>query len=475
MGFPFSKESKNPVDTQDRKGKWCIITNVSEPYRRCLDHSGGDEEKRDVIITDQSTPVHFNVPEGKTDYKVDVSQFISNGTGVLPNIAFTNSGLASVAIPDNTQITSSDSGWNGVFSAPVVKTINNQTARARRWNQNFSAITVGTDNSNLSFNKGVRIFFPGKAGKRVGYIKSGEEFKEITEKCSEDSQEEGDSLQPDSACSISENGNLIVWTKHFTTFVAYSEMELAPTASPDGGTYTTTQTVTLTTTTDGASIYYTTNGDTPTTDSTLYTGPITISETTTLKAIATKEGFSDSDVFSATYTINAPATTRRPSGGGGGSSSRSSRSSRADTATTVTTTTATTEIGMFLELLITLGIIPAEKHAMARTFIAQQEGTTPTVATSITTRFTTPLTISSTGEEVRRLQQFLNANGFTVATTGAGSPGNESTYFGARTKDAVIRFQNAHRATILTPLGISQGTGYWGSATIALANSMLGL
>lgn len=79
-----------------------------------------------------------------------------------------------------------------------------------------------------------------------------------------------------------------------------------PTFSPvSGTTFGTTLSVSIADTTSGSSIYYTTNGSTPTTSSTLYTGAFTISATSTVKAIATASGFSQSAVGSATYTLNA--------------------------------------------------------------------------------------------------------------------------------------------------------------------------
>ena len=77
-------------------------------------------------------------------------------------------------------------------------------------------------------------------------------------------------------------------------------------ATPTGlstDTYVGTQTVTLATITEGANIYYTTNGSTPTSSSTLYTTPFSVSSTTTIKAIAIKSNYANSDVASATYTI----------------------------------------------------------------------------------------------------------------------------------------------------------------------------
>jgi hypothetical protein len=82
-----------------------------------------------------------------------------------------------------------------------------------------------------------------------------------------------------------------------------------PVFSVAAGTYSTAQTVTIADATSGATIYYTTNGSTPTTSSTKYTGAITVSSTETIEAIAGGTNYTTSGVATATYTINTVAAT----------------------------------------------------------------------------------------------------------------------------------------------------------------------
>src|SRR5215469_4051456 len=97
---------------------------------------------------------------------------------------------------------------------------------------------------------------------------------------------------------------IIGWTMTSST----GSPAATPTFSPAGGTYTTAQTVTISDATSGATIYYTTNGTTPTTSSTKYTGPITVSSTETIEAIAVDSGFINSTVSTGTYTITIGST-----------------------------------------------------------------------------------------------------------------------------------------------------------------------
>ena len=83
--------------------------------------------------------------------------------------------------------------------------------------------------------------------------------------------------------------------------------------------------------------------------------------------------------------------------------------------------------------------------------------------TSFTRGFTRDLTLNSVDDEVLMLQKYLNAHGFTVAQSGAGSSGHETNRFGSATKAALIKFQKANH--------IVPASGYFGPVTRGVIGS----
>src|SRR4030095_14641000 len=81
---------------------------------------------------------------------------------------------------------------------------------------------------------------------------------------------------------------------------------VTPTITPNGGSFTVSVSMTLQTTSAGASIFYTTDGSTPTQSSTLYTGVMTLTSSAAVKAVAFKSGSNPSAVASASFTIVTP-------------------------------------------------------------------------------------------------------------------------------------------------------------------------
>ncbi|MBI2048344.1 MAG: peptidoglycan-binding protein [Parcubacteria group bacterium] len=135
------------------------------------------------------------------------------------------------------------------------------------------------------------------------------------------------------------------------------------------------------------------------------------------------------------------------------------------------------QISSILSLLTSFG---ADANTIANVD-ASLRGTTPvgggttggTTTGGACFTFTRNHKAGESGGEVMEIQKFLNKWTETrVAATGAGSPGNETSTFGPATKAAVMKFQNMHAADVLTPVGLTAGTGFWGAATRAKANML---
>lgn len=96
---------------------------------------------------------------------------------------------------------------------------------------------------------------------------------------------------------------------------------------------------------------------------------------------------------------------------------------------------------------------------------ASLEGTVVvgSVTSNAVSIFKADLTIGSLGSEVKALQEYLNAHGYTISTSGPGSSGNETTKFGALTRAALVKYQKAK--------GITPAAGYFGPKTRATVNS----
>ena len=153
-------------------------------------------------------------------------------------------------------------------------------------------------------------------------------------------------------------------------------------------------------------------------------------------------------------TAAAGGSSPAPSSGGGGVGGGSSVATQTTTqaTTTATTTAATTEQTTDTSNTTAL----QEQLGALQTQLAQLQGAS--------TVFTRNLEVGGTGDEVLALQKFLNANGFMIAESGPGSPGNETTTFGGLTRAALAAFQAAN--------GITPSVGYFGPKTRAFVAGM---
>ena len=84
-----------------------------------------NSSKPEVVITNPTQQVDVTISSGTTNPTIDVSSFITSGTGTLPaiNIVSANANNTTVAIPTSTTVTSADTSWNGVIAAPTITTV----------------------------------------------------------------------------------------------------------------------------------------------------------------------------------------------------------------------------------------------------------------------------------------------------------------------------------------------------------------
>lgn len=110
-----------------------------------------------------------------------------------------------------------------------------------------------------------------------------------------------------------------------------AEKTAAPVISPNGGTFTGSQTVTITCAAPDAAIYYTTDGSTPTADSAKYSGSFTLTASAAVKAFAVSADATASDIVTAVFTKKSGTSGGSSGGSSSGSSGGSSRPSSAKT------------------------------------------------------------------------------------------------------------------------------------------------
>jgi len=167
-------------------------------------------------------------PTVSTTGAINLSTLIPSGTGELPKMTVT-SALNTIVLDIQAGTIVTAPGWDGFLHLPT--RVDNSTVTAPAGPDETStvefAFTVGS-NVPMSFNKGVRILFPGEKGKRVGYAQNGGMLTEITDVCSADTQAVGDTLPTNGNCVITTGPDLVVWTKHFTTFATFTTSTTTP-------------------------------------------------------------------------------------------------------------------------------------------------------------------------------------------------------------------------------------------------------
>lgn len=190
-------------------------------------------------------------------------------------------------------------------------------------------------------------------------------------------------------------------------------------------------------------------------------------------------GYAPTESITITITPSSTLCTSDAAGGGGGASAPSSGGGGGTVSTVATTPVAVTtpavvtpavttpsvsatglSSSQIQSILDVLASFDADASIIAKVK-ASLEGTVKagSVTSSAVSAFKSDLDIGALGADVKALQQYLNAHGAPVASSGAGSPGSETTKFGSLTKAALAKFQKAN--------GITPSAGYFGPKTRA--------
>jgi len=201
-----------------------------------------DENKKDVTIDDDKETV-INIPSTITDATLDVASLTNDDgvstTAILPEIAINaitsiSSDPVIVNIPNGVQV-EAPVGWDGTINVPTIQSNSSVTATPESGYTSSvsSVIEIGYGNIKLVFDKAVRILIPDQANQYVGYSRNGI-FTQITNTCSADSQIAGDALSAEGDCKIRVGNDLVIWTKHFTKFITYTQSAIQISSSSSG-------------------------------------------------------------------------------------------------------------------------------------------------------------------------------------------------------------------------------------------------
>jgi hypothetical protein len=183
-----------------------------------------------------TTPVQVTVPSGVTNATLTTTpnQAVPGGneTVTLPQVTIastTSQGNVGVSIPDGTTVTGS-STWGGTINLPQV--VPNTTVTVSGYTTTVSeAIELGAGNTALTFSQPVRILLAGQGRKDAGWIRNGV-FTPITYLMASDTAA---ALNGNADGYLTLGNDLVIWTTHFTIFVAYTETAISSGSTGGGG------------------------------------------------------------------------------------------------------------------------------------------------------------------------------------------------------------------------------------------------
>ncbi|MDE1828661.1 MAG: hypothetical protein KGH65_05880, partial [Candidatus Micrarchaeota archaeon] len=205
-----------------------------------------DPAKPNLVVTNSNAPLSsIIVPSTVSNPTLNYGPIQqSNGSINIKNTLTVNSNTSAgnfqVILPSD--VTMSGANWNGVVNLPTVQSTTSVILPSESGIVNIpiSVIEVGFGSTPITFDRSVQIVFSGQSGKRIGYSYGTGPLTEITTTCGDNTQTTNDGLPSGGNCKIDVGSDLIVWTKHMTTFATFSSQSTkssqgTPSSTSNGG------------------------------------------------------------------------------------------------------------------------------------------------------------------------------------------------------------------------------------------------
>lgn len=190
-----------------------------------------NKDNNQIVVVNTFFDAVINVPNSVTDAFLNLSNLTStSGSQTSATInnkininADTSIGNINVSLPDGLTL-STTSTWDGTVKVPTIleNSTVSTTPSAGMESTTTSVVEIGFGDTKLTLSKAVRILIPGKANQFAAYSQAGQ-ITPITTICTSDNQSSADALPDSGDCKIDSGSDLVIWTKHFTKFITYTE------------------------------------------------------------------------------------------------------------------------------------------------------------------------------------------------------------------------------------------------------------
>ncbi len=225
--YAWVKDSAGQVSSMTKSSLSAI--DLSPVVMRVSSESSNLEMSRDMIFV----PTTINIDDENNQATLDLSLIASSSDSmvtadIVQDMTINVSDKIKLEMFASTTISTSDPSWQATLHLPQKKDAGSINLTAKSV---LKAFEIGDPDRDLIFNKAARITLFGEANKLVGYKNAAGEFFEIDTVCETDNQLTGDALPAGGDCMINIGSDLIIWTKHFSEYIIYTEGSSSPAPS----------------------------------------------------------------------------------------------------------------------------------------------------------------------------------------------------------------------------------------------------